>query len=104
LLEWLLVVAPHVSVDYNVDFFLEEVGRLEDISRTVVASILSALLQTFQPAFDFEDRLKKLVMKLAARPETRLDALQCAERLRFIPGMVQLYAQVAKSTPPPKVR
>ena len=38
LLEWLLVVAPHVSVDHNVDFFLEEVGRLEDISRTVVAS------------------------------------------------------------------
>jgi hypothetical protein len=98
-LEWLRVVAPHVSVDYNADFFVEELDRIADVSPAAVASVLSTLLQTYQPPFDFEGRLKKLVTKFAARPETRPDALRCSDRLRYIPGMVQLYAQIAESTP-----
>jgi len=78
---------------------VDELGRLEDISPTAIASVLFAILQTYQPAFDFEERLKKLVTKLAARPETRRDALRCVDRLRFIPGMVQLYAQLVESKP-----
>jgi hypothetical protein len=94
-LAWLLAVAPHVSVDYNADFFVEELERLVDISPVQVGEVLDALLSTYRPSFDFEDRLKNLVTKLAARPETRPHALRSAERLRYIPGMVQLYAQIA---------
>ena len=94
-LAWLLAVAPHVSVDYNADFFVEELGRLVDVSPLQVGEVLDALLTTYQPSFDFEDRLKNLVTKLAAQPETRPHALRSAERLRYIPGMVQLYAQIA---------
>jgi hypothetical protein len=80
---------------------VDELGRLEDISPTAIASVLFAILQTYQPAFDFEERLKKLVEAghKAARPETRRDALRCVDRLRFIPGMVQLYAQLVESKP-----
>jgi hypothetical protein len=94
-LAWLLAVAPHVSVDYNADFFVEELGRLVDISPSQVGDVLDTLLSIYQPAFDFEDRFKNLVTKLAARPETRPHALRAAERLRYIPGIVQLYAQIA---------
>src|SRR5258706_12910257 len=94
-LAWLLAVAPHVSVDYNADFFVEELGRLVDISPSQVGDVLDTLLSIYQPSFDFEDRFKNLVTKLAARPETRPHALRAAERLRYIPGIVQLYAQIA---------
>lgn len=94
-LTWLLAVAPHVSVDYNADFFVEELGRLVDISPSQVGEVLDTLLLIYQPSFDFEDRFKNLVTKLAARSETRLHALRSAERLRYIPGMVQLYAQIS---------
>ena len=43
-LPWLLTVAPHVSVDYNADFFVEELGRLVETSRPQVAEVLVALL------------------------------------------------------------
>ena len=90
----MLTVAPHISVDYNADFFFEELGRLVETSCLQVAEVLVALLETYQPSFDFEDRLKNLVTKLAAWPETRPQALRSAERLRYIPGMIQLYAQI----------
>jgi hypothetical protein len=95
---WLLVVAPHVSVDYNADFFVKELGRLVEISPLEVGEVFVALLGTYQPSYDFEDKLKNLVTKLAERPETRPHALGCAERLRYVPGMVQLYAQISDPT------
>jgi hypothetical protein len=94
-LPWLRAVAPHVSVDYNADFFVEELGRLVNASPAQVADVLIALLETYQPGFDFADRLKKLVTKLGALPETREQALRAADRLRYIPGIIQLYAQIA---------
>jgi hypothetical protein len=100
-LEWLLAVAPHVSVDYNADEFIEELERLVDLSPLEIGTVLATLLQTYQPPFDVGDRLKNLVTKLAAQPETRPHALGCAERLRHIPGMVQLYAQLISNSKPP---
>ena len=65
-----------------------------EMSRLQVAEVLVALLESYQPSFDFEDRLKNLVTELAAWPETRPHALRSAERLRYIPGMIQLYTQI----------
>lgn len=95
-LPWLLAVAPYVATDYNAEFFIEELSRLVDSSPAQVAEVLVELLKTYQPAFDFEDRLKKLVTKLGAQPETREHALKAADKLRYIPGMIQLYAQIAE--------
>lgn len=94
-LQLLLAVTPHVSIDHNADFFIEELGRLVDVSPSQVGEVLDALLSTYRPSFDFEDRLKDLVTKLAAQPETRSHALRSADRLRYIPGMVQIYAQIS---------
>jgi len=47
-LAWLLAVAPHVSVDYNAHFFVEELERLVDISPAQVGEVLDALLSAYQ--------------------------------------------------------
>lgn len=93
-LECMLAVAPHVGFNYNADFFTEELARLVEVSPLEVAKILSAMLTAYRPSFDFEDRLKKLIIKLAEKQETREYALRCANTLSYIPGMVQLYAQI----------
>jgi hypothetical protein len=95
-LECLLAIAPHVSIDYNADLLIQELERLGPASPLEVAEVLLTLLQTYRPAYDFEDRLKTLVTQLGARSETRRYALQCADRLRNIPGMIQLYAQISE--------
>jgi len=97
---WLLAVTPHVSVDYNADFFVKELARLVDTNPLEVGESLAALLDTYKPSFDFEESFKTLVTKLAVHPQTRLYALRCAEQLRYIPGMVALYAQLISDATP----
>lgn len=97
-LNWLLAVAPHVSVDYNADMFVEELERLATVSPIDVVQVFTCLLEKYQPAFDFEDRLKNLVKTLAENPDARPLAIKGLERLRHLPGMVQLYTSLtAKS-------
>lgn len=93
--EWLLAVAPHVSVNYNYDFFLEELDRLVDISPAEVNSVMKAFLDSYVPDYDFEDRLKSIVGKLA-RHGKREDAMQFAEKLRHLTGMLQLYTNLCE--------
>lgn len=95
-LRWLLAVAPHVAVGYNADVFVEELGRLVGVSPVEVGEVLVAVLKDYQPAFDFDDRLKNLVKRLGILPQTREHALRAADRLRYIPGMIQLYAEIAE--------
>jgi hypothetical protein len=90
-LSLLLTVAPHVSVDYNGSFFIEELDRMVEKSWLQVGEILVLLLQTYWTSFDYEDRLKTLILKLAEHPETRPHAIRSAERLRSLPGMLQVY-------------
>ena len=99
-LGWLLSVAQHVSVDYNADRFIEELGRLAEDNPAAVGQVLNRLLETYPPVFDFKDKLKNLVTNLAAHAESRADAIICVERIRHLPGMVQLYAQLSSSNEP----
>jgi hypothetical protein len=98
-LTWLIAVAPHVSVDYNADRFIEDLERLANVSPGPICRVLGQLLDTYRPSFDFEDKLKKLLTKLAQHGETRLDALSYTERLVGLPGMIQLFAQLTSSSP-----
>jgi hypothetical protein len=93
-LSWLLAVAPHVSFDYNGTFFVEELERLVETSPVQVGEVLATMLQTYSTSFDYEDRLKNLILKLAAHPATRPDAIRSAERLRSVPGMLQIYERL----------
>jgi hypothetical protein len=97
-LRWLVQIAPFTPVNYHVDRLIEQLARLADTSPVAVAHVLRVLLSAYQPSYDFEDRLKKLIVQLAAHSETRSDAILSLERVRHLPGMVQLYAQLT-STP-----
>jgi hypothetical protein len=93
-LEWLLAVAPHTPVNYNADRLIEELGRLAGDNAAKAGQVLRVLLEAYQPDYDFEDRLKRLIVELAGHSESRADAIRCVERVRHLPGMVQIYAQL----------
>ena len=95
--DWLLAVAPYVKVNYNYDFFLEALDRLADAYPAEVSLVLKAFLNSYVPDYDFEDRLKTILTKLAQH-DRRDDAIALADQLRRLPGMIQLYSEL-KSMP-----
>jgi hypothetical protein len=98
--ELLLAVAPHVGTEYNADDFVKELNRLVDLSPIEVCKALQAMLSSYLPEYDFEDRLKNLLFKLATRQDTRIDALKLAERLvGRVPGMVEFYQETTSIHP-----
>jgi len=94
--DWLLAVAPYVRVDYNSDFFLEELERLVDVSPTEVSSIIHAFLNSYVPDYDFENRIESILTKLVQHG-MRKDVIGFTEKLRHIPGMIQLYERLIAS-------
>ena len=92
-MNWLLAVAPYVKVNYNYDFFLEELDRLVDGNPVEVSSVMQVFLDSYVPDYDFEDRLKSILTKLAQRGK-RDDAITYTEKLRHLPVVVQLYTRL----------
>lgn len=92
-MNWLLAVAPYVKVNYNYDFFLEELDRLVDGNPAEVSSVMQVFLDSYVPDYDFEDRLKSILTKLAQRGK-RDDAITYTEKLRHLPVVVQLYTRL----------
>ena len=92
----LMAVAPHVKVGYNADNFIEELDRLVEQDPVIVSSVLGKVLETYEPDYDYEDRLKKLLIKLAESGR-REDVLLYADRIRRkLPDIVQLFKQLAE--------
>lgn len=96
-LKLLVAVAPFTPVNYHADSLIEELARLAETRPGEVAQVLDVLLQTYRPTFDFEDRLKNLIVYLAAHPQSRSNAILSVERVRHLPGMVQLYSSLTSS-------
>ena len=90
----LMAVAPHVNVRNNADNFIEELDRLVEQDPVIVSSVLGKVLEAYEPDYDYEDRLKKLLIKLAESGR-RKDALLYADRARKLPGFDQLFKQLA---------
>jgi hypothetical protein len=98
--ELLLAVAPHVGVNYNADQFIEELDRLADENTVEVSGVLDEMLKAYKPDYDFEDRFKNLLRKLANCESTRIDALRLAEQLvGRLPGMVEFYEEITSLHP-----
>lgn len=89
----LMAVAPHVKVGYNADNFIEELDRLIEQDPAKVSSVLGKVLEAYEPDYDYEDRLKKLLIKLAESGR-RKDVLLYADRIRKLPGIDQLFKQL----------
>lgn len=91
----LFAVAPHVSIEYNADDFFKDLDRLVDNNPAAVCRVLGEALKGYKPDYDYEDRLKMLLRKLALRQETHNDALRFAERLvGRLPGMLDFYQEI----------
>jgi hypothetical protein len=93
-LKWLVAIAPYTPVNYNADRLTEQLTRLAEASPGEAGQVLRVLLEGYRPDYDFENRLSNLLVQLAGHPESRPDAIFCLERVRHLPGMVQLYAQL----------
>jgi hypothetical protein len=90
----LLAVAQYVGVGYNADNFIEELDRLVEQDPENVSLVLGKVLETYEPDYDYEDRLKKLLIKVA-KSGRQEDALFYADRTRKLPGFDQLFKQLA---------
>ncbi len=74
--------------DYNSDRVIDELARLAANNPFEVSKVLLVLFQTYQPTYDFQDQIKKLILLLAADPGSRPNAILISERIRHLPGMV----------------
>ena len=81
----MLAVAPYIDVEYHADTFIEELDRLLEQDPATVSLVLGKVLKTYQPDFDYEDRLKNLLKKLA-HSGRRDDALLYLDHVRRLPG------------------
>ena len=83
-------VAPYAHVEYNADWFVEDLERLADGNPHGVSRLLNFVLDTQKPIFDFEDRLKSIGRKFPEH-QMRDEALQLIDRLRRLQGMAELF-------------
>lgn len=91
----LLAVAPYIDVEYRADTFIEELDRLLELDSAKVSLVLGKALETYQPDFDYEDRLKDLLKKLAQSGQ-RYDVLRYInlDGVRKLPGFDQLFKEL----------
>jgi hypothetical protein len=93
----LMAVMPYVHTDYGSDQMVEELTRLVDTAPAGVASLLERMLESSAPNFDLDDKLKKLIERLAALG-LRAEAIRCTEKVRrTLPGMLDLYKKLVAS-------
>lgn len=96
-MDWLLAVAPYVHVGYNADDFIEELDRLVEVSPANICVVLGRVLESFTPTFDFQDRLKSLLVKLSKLGKLQ-EAISYANQLRHLPGIPQLFTQMTEGS------
>lgn len=77
----LSAVAPYVKINHHVDSFIEELDRLTERNPSAISGILKIVLANFVPIYDYEDRLKSLLLKLSASGR-REDVLSYLEKIR----------------------
>ena len=96
-LELLLAVVPHMARRHNMYELLKELRRLVVVSAEGVGSVLKSIVNTTRPVYDYEDRLKNLILELAEAGE-RETAMHCANGLIALPGMREVYEQLVESS------
>jgi hypothetical protein len=94
--ELLLAAAPHIGMHTNVYGFFGELLRLVKQSPAEIANILDKVVDKYDPAYDYEDRLKALIGALAANGQRGM-ALSLCDRLRNVPGILALFGQLTRS-------
>ena len=88
-------VAPFAHVGHNVDWFIESLERLADVNPQAISRLLTIVLDTHEPIFDFEDRLKSIALKFSQH-QMNTEAIRLVDRLRRLKGMPELYEKLIK--------
>jgi len=91
--ELLLAVAPHVTIGHTSHEFLKELVRLVEVSPDEISEVLGKLIETYEPAYDYEGVVKTLVARLAELGQ-RPAALAYCGRLRSVNGMRELFEEL----------
>lgn len=89
----LLAVAPYVHSNHNTMKFIEDLDRLADGYPAEISEVLHAVLDSHKPVYDYQDRLQSLLIKFNANG-LHGKALGFAERLRYLPGIQELFDQL----------
>jgi hypothetical protein len=77
---------------------VEELARLVDANPAGTAEVLERMLKASIPTYDLDDKLKRLIERLAELG-SRDAAIRCVEMLRkSLPGTLDLYKRIAGST------
>ncbi len=92
----LLAVAPHVGIGHHAYEFFDELLRLAEQHSAVIADVLSATIAAHVPAYDYEDRLRKLLNTLASNGKKN-EVLRMLDRLLSLPGMHDLFNELTRS-------
>lgn len=90
-LDLLLGVAPYVGLEFNADKFFEELNRLVVSNPLEVEQVLRAVLEKYRPSYDFENKLLNLLTTLTSREDTKADALNSMNKVRYLPGVKELF-------------
>jgi hypothetical protein len=86
-LAWLLAVAPHVAVSYNAEFFIEELGRLVDVSPVQVAE---GYRESEQDIVIVSEPLDRDHHNWVSVPENRVLVASAGERARVLPSFTDI--------------
>ena len=81
--------------------FLKELRRLVEGSADEVCTVLRKFIETHEPTYDYEDRMRKLVGRLAELGH-RAEAIEFCDKLRSIPGMYDLFLELTAKPPDAK--
>jgi len=93
----LLSTAPYVHQHHGAYDFLKELRRLVDGSPSEVCTVLRRFIETHEPMYDYEDRMRKLVARLAELGH-RAEAIEFCDKLRTLPGLYELFLTLTAKT------
>lgn len=91
----LLAVAPYVSMNHNANGFIEALDCLIEANPAQVCEVLGVVLNHYKPSYDYQDRLRGLLGKLA-QTEFRGEALGYMNQVRHLKGIESLYKEIAE--------
>ena len=94
----LLNTAPYVHEHHGAYDFLKELQRLVEGNPKEVCTVLRRFIETHGPLYDYEDRMRKLVARLADLG-CRAEAIEFCDKLRSLPGLYELFLELTAKPP-----
>ena len=94
----LLSSTPYVREHHGAYDFIKELRRLVETSSKEVCTVLRRFIETHEPMYDYQDRMRKLVARLAELGH-RAEAIEFCDKLRSLPGLYELFLELTAKPP-----